>query len=84
MANVAAFVMSPETVPAVLPWLEAFAAELSGGDPTGYVNFLADEGPARVRAAYPGDTWSRLVAVKRRVDPDNLFNRNQNIPPDGG
>ncbi len=84
MANVAAFVMSPETVPAVLPWLEAFAAELSGGDPAGYVNFLADEGPARVRAAYPGDTWSRLVAVKRRVDPDNLFNRNQNIPPDGG
>ena len=67
----------------VRPWVESFAAELSGGDPAGYVNFLSDEGPARVRAAYPGDAWHRLVAVKRRLDPDNLFHRNQNIPPDG-
>jgi len=81
MANVAALVTSPEGAPAVLPWVESFAAELSGGDPAGYVNFLGDEGPGRVRSAYPGDTWDRLVAVKRRVDPENLFHRNQNIPP---
>jgi len=46
-----------------------------------YVNFLADEGPDRVRAAYPGATWDRLTEVKTRYDPTNLFHRNQNVPP---
>jgi FAD/FMN-containing dehydrogenase len=49
--------------------------------PGAYVNFLADEGPGRVREAYPGTTWDRLAAIKARYDPDNLFRRNQNIPP---
>jgi FAD/FMN-containing dehydrogenase len=63
-------------------WADGFAAALRQGDPGVYVNFLADEGPGRVREAYPGATWDRLVEVKRRWDPDNLFKRNQNIPPD--
>ena len=33
--------------------------------------------------AYPGKTWDRLVSVKRRYDPGNLFRLNQNIPPGG-
>jgi FAD/FMN-containing dehydrogenase len=45
------------------------------------VNFLTDEGEERVRAAYPGGTWTRLAAIKARYDPTNLFRRNQNIPP---
>ena len=45
------------------------------------MNFLGDEGEARVRAAYPGATWDRLAAVKARYDPTNLFRLNQNIPP---
>jgi FAD/FMN-containing dehydrogenase len=57
------------------------AAALHQGDDGAYVNFLGDEGPERVRQAYPGPTWDRLVEVKRRYDPDNLFRRNQNIPP---
>ena len=44
------------------------------------VNFMGDEGDARVRAAYRGN-YDRLVEVKTRWDPDNLFRRNQNIPP---
>jgi hypothetical protein len=45
-----------------------------------YVNNLGDEGPARVRAAY-GDNYTRLAAVKKTYDPDNLFHANQNIAP---
>jgi FAD/FMN-containing dehydrogenase len=46
-----------------------------------WVNYLGDEGAGSVRAAY-GENWDRLVEVKRRVDPDNVFHHNQNIPPD--
>ena len=46
-----------------------------------YVNFqTADEGADRVRAAY-GANYDRLVEVKRRYDPDNLFRANRNIRP---
>ena len=49
----------------------------------GYVNYSpADEPIERVRAAYGADRWERLVAVKRRYDPDNVFRFNHNIPPD--
>ena len=48
------------------------------------MNFLGDEGPERVRLAYPGATWDRLREIKRRYDPDNFFRMNQNIPPAGG
>ncbi len=44
-------------------------------------NFLHREGPERVRQAYPGATWDRLVALKRRWDPTNLFRFNQNVAP---
>ena len=47
-----------------------------------YVNQLdADEGTDRVREAYGVPTWASLVALKRRLDPDNVFRLNQNIPP---
>ena len=58
---------------------EEIAPHATGGT---YVNFLSDEGSERVQDAYPPAVWSRLVEVKRRYDPDNLFRLNQNIPPD--
>ncbi|MEU7415064.1 FAD-binding oxidoreductase [Streptomyces antibioticus] len=45
-----------------------------------YVNYLGDEGEARVRAAY-GASYERLVEVKTRYDPTNLFRVNQNVTP---
>ncbi len=81
MVNVAALYQSPEDAPVHQRWAADFAAALQQGDGGVYVNFLGDEGKERVRAAYPGATWDRLVAVKRRYDPANLFRLNQNIPP---
>jgi FAD/FMN-containing dehydrogenase len=46
-----------------------------------YLNFLGDEGADRVRDAYGQQTYDRLVEVKRRYDPDNVFRINQNIDP---
>jgi FAD/FMN-containing dehydrogenase len=46
-----------------------------------WLNYLTDDqGAGAVRAAY-GPNWERLVQVKARVDPENVFHRNQNIPP---
>lgn len=45
-----------------------------------YVNFLTQDEAGRVRDAY-GPNYERLVAVKTRYDPHNLFRHNQNIQP---
>jgi FAD/FMN-containing dehydrogenase len=45
-----------------------------------YVNFMMDEGDARVRATYRGN-YERLARAKRRYDPLNVFHVNQNIQP---
>jgi FAD/FMN-containing dehydrogenase len=81
MAGVGCIYEKAADRPANDAWADGFAATLRQGDPGVYVNFLSDEGPERVRQAYPGPTWDRLVEVKRRYDPHNLFRRNQNIPP---
>jgi FAD/FMN-containing dehydrogenase len=47
-----------------------------------YVNFMMDEGEDRVKATY-GDNYARLVAIKNKYDPQNLFRVNQNIKPSG-
>jgi FAD/FMN-containing dehydrogenase len=81
MVNLAAFYDGPADRAARQGWVDRFAAALQQDDHGAYVNFLTEEGPDRVRQAYPGSTWERLAAVKRRWDPTNLFHRNQNIPP---
>jgi hypothetical protein len=64
-------------------WLEEFAAALGQGDGGAYTGFLGEDGPARVHQAYPGSTWDRLVEVKARYDPTNLFRHNHNVPAAG-
>lgn len=45
-----------------------------------YVNFMTEEEGSRVAAAY-GDNYARLVELKRKYDPTNVFHVNQNIQP---
>jgi FAD/FMN-containing dehydrogenase len=46
----------------------------------GYVNFMSGDDQERIKANYKGN-YDRLVDVKRKYDPDNLFHLNQNITP---
>ena len=52
-----------------------------------YVNYLgeeADEGAERIKSAYGPEKYERLVALKNKYDPINLFRLNQNIKPSAG
>ena len=63
-------------------WARAFLDALEPHRAGVYVNFLdADDGASRVREAYGDANHRRLVEVKARYDPDNVFHHNQNIRP---
>jgi hypothetical protein len=64
-----------------LEWVQNFWSALEPYHQSVYVNFLMDEGKERIRQAYGPDRYERLLALKRRYDPDNFFRLNQNIPP---
>jgi FAD/FMN-containing dehydrogenase len=65
-----------------IAWTRRFYAALERYRAGVYVNFLgADEAPGRIREAYPPGVYDRLVEVKTRYDPDNVFHHNQNIRP---
>ena len=81
LANVAAFYEGPEDKAVREREVDRLTAGLRQGDQGAYVNFVGDEGEAGVRAAYPGRTYERLVEIKRRYDPTNLFRLNQNVRP---
>lgn len=84
MANVAALFADPADRADALADVDALVSRLDAVTGGAYVNFLADEGADRVRAAYPGATWDRLARIKAAYDPANLFRRNQNVPPATG
>ncbi|MGN9910192.1 FAD-binding oxidoreductase [Phytohabitans sp. LJ34] len=57
-------------------WVDEFAKVLHEPDGGTYVNFLYDDGPERIHEAYPDATYARLVELKRKYDPNNLFRLN--------
>ena len=66
-------------------WARAFVAAMEPySDGSRYLNFagLQEEGEAMMRASF-GPHYDRLLALKRRYDPTNLFRLNQNIDPAG-
>jgi FAD/FMN-containing dehydrogenase len=81
MLNLAAFYTTPEEKLKRDAWIDGFVDALTQETKGAYVNFLAAEGDARIRGAYPGNTWDRLRQIKRQYDPRNLFRLNQNIAP---
>jgi FAD/FMN-containing dehydrogenase len=81
MVNIAALYDGPADREARAAWVDDVTATLHQGNDGAYVNFLQDEGPERIRAAYPGATWDRLATVKAAYDPENVFRLNHNVPP---
>jgi FAD/FMN-containing dehydrogenase len=73
--------MDPAEDESVLAWASEFhsamAAHATGGV---YVNLIADDETDRIPTAY-GANYPRLVELKQRWDPTNLFTSNYNIPP---
>ena len=75
--------VSPDAkdAPQMTAWTKSYWEVLHPHSAGGaYVNMMMDEGEERIRASYR-DNYERLVTVKRRFDPDNLFRVNQNIRP---
>jgi FAD/FMN-containing dehydrogenase len=60
---------------------QALQPHSTGGVYVNYLGHEADEGAARVRAAYGARKYERLLALKREYDPQNMFRMNQNIRP---
>jgi FAD/FMN-containing dehydrogenase len=57
-----------------------YAATAPHSEAAGYINFMGADDQDRIRANY-GPNYDRLVDIKRKYDPDNLFHLNQNIRP---
>ena len=72
----------PETAEAHVAWAKAIADDLKPHTTDGvYLNYTSDDGEERVRSTYGPAKYDRLVALKDRYDPDNMFSLNQNIRP---
>ena len=48
-----------------------------------YVNAIDGDEVDKVRSAFGAATYDRLVTIKDRYDPDNVFHLNQNVRPSG-
>jgi FAD/FMN-containing dehydrogenase len=69
---------------AQIAWTRTLSAEMAPFKRgRAYLNFIGEEGSERVQAAFGPEKYARLVALKDRYDPENLFRLNQNIAPSG-
>ncbi len=71
----------PANAEKITNWCKDYWNELHPYSAGGaYSNFMMDEGQERVKASFK-DNYERLVEVKRKYDPQNMFRMNQNIKP---
>jgi FAD/FMN-containing dehydrogenase len=74
---------NPEADDEVIGWARGFFRSLIPYSSSGiYVNLLGEDEDDRVPASY-GTNYQRLVEIKNKWDPDNLFQINHNIAPTG-
>jgi FAD/FMN-containing dehydrogenase len=83
--NIAGSCVEPQKTQSCIRWAREFWSDMRQFSTGGvYVNFMTeDEGEDRIRAAYSPAKYDRLVALKNKYDPTNLFSTNQNIKPNG-
>jgi len=62
------------------PTMDYYAATAPHSEAGGYINFMAEDDQHRIEDNYKGN-YDRLVDVKRKYDPNNVFRVNQNIRP---
>ncbi len=78
---IAAMYPDPTDTPKNMEWVRSYWSALHPHSAGGaYVNFMMDEGKERIAATYR-DNYDRLVEIKNKYDPTNLFHLNQNIAP---
>jgi FAD/FMN-containing dehydrogenase len=65
-----------------IAWTREFHDAMKPFGAGAYVNYLDHDDAGRVAEAY-GENYPRLVEIKKKWDPDNLFRMNQNISPAG-
>ncbi|MBM7790956.1 FAD-binding oxidoreductase [Tenggerimyces flavus] len=79
--NIAGMWPDPADNEANIQWVrDYYAATAPHSEDGGYVNFMSGDDEDRVAANYKGN-YGRLVEIKRKYDPDNLFHLNQNLKP---
>jgi FAD/FMN-containing dehydrogenase len=67
----------------VRAWVQGFREAIRPHTTGGvWLNWVGNEGEARVRAAFGESNHRRLRAVKRVYDPENLFRANHNVQPE--
>ena len=82
MAHPIACWQDPAQTQLHLDWVQRFSEAMAPFTTGGvYLNFEPDEGEERVRAGYGAEKYAKLVTLKDKWDPDNLFRVNQNIKP---
>ena len=65
-----------------IEWARGFRDDLASfSSGAVYLNFVGDEGNARVRAGYGPGSYERLAWVKAVWDSDNVFRASGNVPP---
>jgi FAD/FMN-containing dehydrogenase len=73
---------TPEAADAHVGWAKTLADDLAPHTTPGvYLNYTSDQGKDTVRSSYGARKYARLVALKDKYDPHNLFRLNQNIAP---
>jgi FAD/FMN-containing dehydrogenase len=71
---------NPARAEAAMVWVDDSWSAMRHFSSIGYVNYLSSDSEKSVRATYRGN-YQRLVALKRKYDPKNVFHLNRNIRP---